>query len=139
MAGLFATVALSPLADAALLAHYDFSDGNLLDDESGNGYTLTQPFNTGTGITLNGDGFSAHFDGGTDDNNNTDDNYLTTSSAFNAAAGTAYTVSMWFKTTVTAPGENYSIFGTSSSGGSTDWQMHAGGGPWHRQCRDLCR
>ena len=118
LAGLLATAMVTHHADAALIAHYDFSDGDLFDDETGNGYTLTQPESFGTGITFNGDGFSAHFDA---DNSSASggENQLF-AGGFNGAAGTDYTVSMWFKTTVTEPTGNSSIF---SSTGANDWQI----------------
>ena len=72
LAGLLSACLATHQADAALIAHYDFGDGNLFDDETGNGYTLSQSTVNGDGITLNGDGFSANFD------NSAGSNYLFT-------------------------------------------------------------
>ncbi|MDF7827158.1 hypothetical protein P4B35_24255, partial [Pontiellaceae bacterium B12227] len=45
------------------IAIYDFADGNLADDSSGNGNTLAGPLGGAANITTNPDGLSAHFDG----------------------------------------------------------------------------
>lgn len=103
----------SMTSDGALIAHYDFSDGNLFDDETGNGYTLSQSTVNGDGITLNGDGFSANID------NSAGSNYLFTNS-FDEAAGSAYTVSMWFRSSnMSQPAQT----GMFSSIGSNNWQL----------------
>lgn len=103
-----------------LLAKYDFSDGVLTDDETGHGYTLTQSPASGDGITLNSDGFSAHIDGANGATVAT--NHFT--SPLGAIAGPAYTVSMWFKTTIVGPSPNCSI---CSSTGANDWQIEDSG------------
>ncbi len=106
-------------ADAAadLTAHYDFSDGNLLDDETGNGYSLTATLNEG--ISFNADGFSAHI--GINDSN------FLKAETLSGAAGSPYTVSMWFKTSITSPGVSSSVI--SSPFGTSVWQINwANGG-----------
>lgn len=112
---LIATALLAaPLSQAAMIAHYDFSDGNLLDNEVSASYNLTQGGSGfGTGITLNGDG-SAHIDGG--GNNNT--NFLK-ASGIGAGTGSDFTISMWFKTDTTNPTTHSSF----ASGGSGTWQV----------------
>lgn len=97
--------------NAALIAHYDFSDGNLFDDETGNGYTLSQSTVNGFGIALNGDGFSANFD------NSAGSNYLFTND-FDEAAGSSYTVSMWFRSSNMVQTLQTGMF---SSIGSNQW------------------
>jgi hypothetical protein len=99
---------------AALIAHYDFGDGNLLDDETGT-YDLTQSTVNGTGIASNGDGFSAHFD------SSAGSNFLTATD-LGTGAGSAYTISMWFKAdSATADGAgNSSIMSTT---GTNNWQL----------------
>lgn len=67
--------------NAALIAEYDFGDGTLLDDTSGEGHNLTQ---TGT-AALNGDGYSVQLD---------DAEYLTATTLDNSSS--AYTISLWF-------------------------------------------
>jgi len=95
----------------ALLAHYNFQDQNLTNDESGNGYTLTQ---VGSSITFNSDG-SAQFPG--------TGNYLQ-STTFNGAAGSEYTVSLRFNPVDNTPGGNTSVFSSfDTSGGTPDWQL----------------
>ena len=100
---------------AALIAHYDFSDGKLLDDETGI-YDLTQSTPKGDGITLNGDGFSANFDSSAGANYLIQDN-------FNTAAGAAYTVSMWFRSSNMAQAGQTGMFSTI---GASQWQLEIG-------------
>ncbi len=111
LAMLFVTVLTVSTTPAAILAHYDFRDGNLLDDESGNGHTLTPTVSEG--ITLNPDGFSAHI--GVNNSN-----YLKAES-LSGSPGSPYTISLWFKTTLTNPGVNASV--VSSPFGSSVWQI----------------
>jgi hypothetical protein len=108
------------VSHAALIAHYDFGDGNLLDDETGT-YNLTQSTVNGTGITSNVDGFSAHFDS----TGNGGANFLTATD-LGTGAGSAYTISMWFKAdSATADGlGNSSIMSTT---GSNKWQLEWNG------------
>ena len=106
---------------AALIAHYDFGDGDLLDDETGT-YDLTQSSPAkGTGIAFNVDGFSAHFNS----TGNGGSNFLTATD-LGTGAGSAYTISMWFKAdSATADGlGNSSIMSTK---GSNEWQLERTG------------
>ena len=84
---------LSSISQAALIAHYDFSDGDLLDDEeAGTSYTLTQIQDGATEVTLNGDN-SANFPGF--DSGTSNRAYL---QATGPGAATAFTISFWWKT-----------------------------------------
>ena len=113
LAGLLSACLATHQADAALIAHYDFGDGNLFDDETGNGYTLSQSTVNGDGITLNGDGFSANID------NSAGSNYLFTND-FDEAAGSSYTVSMWFRSSNMSQPVQTGMF---SSIGGNQWQL----------------
>ncbi|MBT3191160.1 MAG: hypothetical protein HN341_01265, partial [Verrucomicrobia bacterium] len=112
--GVLLVLLMGSMANAALIAHYDFSDGDLLDDEIG-GYSLTQ---TGT-VTANNDEIgSAHFDG-------SGLNYLT-ATTMNYATDTSFTVSFWWRTDSLSQGEWNSLMSTYPSGAGS-WQIDDNG------------
>ncbi|MDF7826984.1 hypothetical protein P4B35_23370, partial [Pontiellaceae bacterium B12227] len=74
------------------IAVYDFGDGDLLNDSSGNGYALTGPSGTTASVTTNDDEFSAHFDG------LTGSSYLMADLSADNSRLDAFTVSFWWKT-----------------------------------------
>jgi hypothetical protein len=99
--------------NAALIAHYDFTDGDVTDNEVGSSYGLT---NQG-GVTLNADG-SAHFGG--DESNPT---YLE-AKGLGVAAVPEFTLSFWFKTTQFNQGRYQGIFSTTPAASeSGSWQF----------------
>ncbi|MDF7826981.1 hypothetical protein P4B35_23355, partial [Pontiellaceae bacterium B12227] len=111
-------IAAIPLPPADAIAHYDFGDGDLLNDSSGNNNTLTNITNNGgTAPTLNADGFSVRLTG-----TGVTNSYL--EADLNASAG-ANTVSFWWKTdSFDQPGNSSFI----SSLGPNDWQVELTGG-----------
>lgn len=115
------SVCLVCSTQAALIAHYDFSDNDLTDNEVGASYTLAE-VNNGTGdVTLNPDG-SAHFPG----NDTTNSAYLEVAGPGGAAN---FTVSLWVKADTWNQGSFQGIFSNNSGGASTDfsWQIDASG------------
>lgn len=107
-------------SQASLIAHYDFTDGNLLDNEIGGSanYTLTK-VSTGTGdVTINPDG-SAHFTG----INEANSSYLETPGV--AVGVPNFTVSFWFKTSIFNQGSFKGLFSNNTGGSSTafSWQV----------------
>ncbi|MDF7826980.1 PEP-CTERM sorting domain-containing protein [Pontiellaceae bacterium B12227] len=106
-------VMLSVLAShGALVAHYDFGDGNLTDDSSGNGIVLTEG-GPGTGVTLNADGFSARFE----ETGGTQANFFTANSMDHSGA---FTLSFWWKTPTLDQASAESLM---SSGAGDSWQI----------------
>ncbi|MDF7827031.1 hypothetical protein P4B35_23605, partial [Pontiellaceae bacterium B12227] len=93
-----------------LVALYDFSDGTLTDDESGNGNILALTGN----VTTNSDGLSAHFSGSTPS--------FLKSSTLNISGSS--TVSFWWKTDTPVQGVSDSL--VSSTAGAGDWQVESG-------------
>ncbi|WP_346189793.1 LamG-like jellyroll fold domain-containing protein [Rubritalea halochordaticola] len=111
---------MATTSQAALIAHYDFSDGDLLDNEVGGSYTLAQGSGTDL-VSLNGDG-SASFSG--DDNNPA---WLETVGPGGAAN---FTVSLWVKTDSWNQGSFQGLFANNSGGAGTlySWQIDSNGG-----------
>ena len=105
-------------ASAGLIAHYDFTDGNLTDNEVGATYTLTQ-VTTGTGIPINADG-SAAFGG------STATGYLETP-AFGTTGVPLFTVSFWWKTSTLAQGNFQGLFTNDDGAASFSWQLDNSG------------
>lgn len=113
-------LAFASSSQAALIAHYDFTDGNLLDNEVGGSalYTLTKVA-SGTGnVTPNADG-SAHFTG----INAANSGYLETPGV--AIGVPNFTVSFWFKTSTFSQGSFKGLFSNNTGGSTTDfsWQI----------------
>ena len=99
---------------AALLTHYDFTDGNLTDNEIGASYTLAL---TGS-VTINPDG-SAHFPGDE------------ASPAYLDVKGPGgkpnFIVSFWWKTDSFDQGDYQALFSNNVNTGSYTWQLdHSG-------------
>ncbi|MGB0775451.1 MAG: LamG-like jellyroll fold domain-containing protein, partial [Akkermansiaceae bacterium] len=108
-------------AQAALIAHYDFADGNLLDDEQGT-YTLTEVTNGTANVSLDSGGY-ATFPG----NDTTNEAHLQVTGP--GGAGT-FTVSLWVRTDDWTQGSFQGIFSNNSggSGASFSWQLDSSGG-----------
>jgi len=96
-------------ADAALIVHYDFSDGDLLDNEVGAAYTLRQlksdPRSLAK-VTLNTLEGTAVFAGGSDLNG-----WLET---VGPGALEAFTLSFWFRTDQVSQGNRYTALFASN-------------------------
>lgn len=104
------------MASAALIAHYDFADGDLLDDEQGV-YTLANANNTSGTVTANPDG-SAAFSG--------NDGWL---SATGPGGATDFTVSFWMRTDDWTQGNFQGLFSNEiSSAAAFSWQIDVSGG-----------
>jgi hypothetical protein len=103
-------------ASAALIAHYDFTDGDLTDNEVSANYTLTE---IGT-VTANIDG-SAGFSG--DDSTKS---YLETA-ALGGSGVANFTVSYWFKTDSFSQGNYQGLFSTNNSSANYSWQLDSTG------------
>ncbi len=108
-------------ASAGLVAHYDFTDGDLLDNEVGASNTLTHiTTGAGGGVTINSDG-SAAFAG-----DDTNQGYLETA-AFGTVGVTNYTVSFWWKTSTFAQGNFQGLFSNDDAGVGFSWQLDSNG------------
>ena len=106
--------------NAALIAHYDFGDGDLLDDESGNTNTLTGPLGTSASVTLNHDDMgSAHFDPTGDQSS-----YL--QADLDYPVETSFTVSFWWKAETVSQHEYDSLMSGLVTGTAGDWQIDNG-------------
>lgn len=92
-----------------MIAHYDFSDGNLLDNEVGDSYALTK---NGSGVTLNGDG-SAQIANGSGSN-------FLSATGIGDGVNSAFTISIWFRTDTPNPATHSSI---ASGAASSTWQL----------------
>lgn len=105
---------------AALIAHYDFTDGNKLDNEVGPNYTLTET-TTGTGgVALNPNG-SVTFTGV-----EANKGYLETT-AFGGTGVANYTVSFWFKASTFAQGNFQGLFSNNNSSAAFSHQLDSSG------------
>ncbi|MCF7848287.1 MAG: LamG domain-containing protein [Kiritimatiellales bacterium] len=110
---------------AALIAHYDFSDGDLFDNEVGSSYKLAQK-TRGTGkaqVTLNAENGSAVFPGGRS---------ITKAIAWLETKGpgnvNSFTVSFWFRTTKVDQDEPFmGLFSSNTDFKTGDWQLHSDG------------
>ncbi|MEM7395535.1 MAG: hypothetical protein AAF492_24655, partial [Verrucomicrobiota bacterium] len=109
-------------AEAALIAHYDFSDGDLLDNEVGPGPGL---INAGPAPVMSGDGAAVF---ASEPNlNATGDNYLLSDNGADLNL-TTFTVSFWFKTaTVDQDGPFCGIFSSRSAADGASWQFFSAG------------
>jgi hypothetical protein len=120
---------LPALLQAALIAHYDFSDGDLLDNEVGADYTLRQlksdPRSLAK-VTLNTLEGTAVFAGGSDLNG-----WLETEGPGELEA---FTVSFWFRTDQVSQGNRYSAlfssnwnpaFNQAYPPGKLDWGLYS--------------
>lgn len=111
VSGMILVFLMGSMANAALIAHYDFGDGDLLDDEIGS-YPLTQ---VGT-VTANNDEIgSARFDG-------SGVSHLT-AETMNYADGTSFTVSFWWRTETLSQDAWDSLMSTIPSGTGESWQI----------------
>ncbi|BDS08990.1 hypothetical protein NT6N_40300 [Oceaniferula spumae] len=115
-------VFLAPIsASAALLAHYDFTDGDILDDEQGN-YALTEVA-PGTGnVGINPDG-SASFPG----NGAANGAHL---EVVGPGGSANFTVSLWVRTDSWSQGGFQGIFSNlnASTAGNFSWQIDVNSG-----------
>lgn len=110
---------------AGLIAHYDFGDGDLLDNEVGPDYTLRamQPIEASLAqMTLNRLAGTAVFPGGAEVAS-----WLETEGP---GALDAFTVSFWFRTDQVRQGSRYAgLFATSTDAGEGNWMVYSS----HRQ------
>ncbi|NWK55064.1 PEP-CTERM sorting domain-containing protein [Verrucomicrobiaceae bacterium N1E253] len=108
-------------SQAALIAHYDFADGNLLDDEQGT-YDLTETTNGTANVGLDAEGF-ATFPG----NDGTNEAHL---EAAGPGGASNFTVSLWVRTDDWTQGNYQGIFSNNTGGAGTDfsWQLDSSGG-----------
>lgn len=108
-------------AQAVLLAHYDFTDGDLTDNELGAAETLTLTNQGDNLITISPAG-SAIFPGESGDQAD----YLEVERGLGSPA---FTVSLWFKTDTVDQGGFQGIFSNNvSSGASFSWQVDVSDG-----------
>jgi len=105
---------------AALIAQYDFTDGDLTDNELGASYTLTHTTTGSGGVTINPNG-SATFTGV-----EANKGYLETV-AFGTTGVANFTVSFWFKASTFAQGNFQGLFSTNSSAASFSSQLDSSG------------
>lgn len=107
------------LVSGALIAHYDFTDGNLLDDEQGT-YGLAEVATGTASVSLNADG-SAAFPGTGGANK-----------AHLQVTGPGgvpnFTVSFWMKTDNWGQGTFQGLFSNFSSGVANSWQIDVSAG-----------
>lgn len=115
-------LALISSSQATLIAHYDFTDGDLLDNEVGATYTLahnTLGIGDGSGVTtINPDG-SAAFSG-----SETNKGYLETDGPGGLPD---FTVSFWWKTNTFAQGNYQGIFSNDDTKNNFTWQFDSSG------------
>lgn len=108
-------------AHAALLAHYDFTDGDLTDNEVGPSETL-ELVNQGTNLITTTPEGAALFPGETD----ADADYLQVERGLGAPA---FTVSLWFKTETVNQGGFQGLFSNNiSSSSGFSWQIDVNNG-----------
>jgi two-component sensor histidine kinase len=115
----FCLAAVAPL-QAKLVAHYDFSDGELLDNEVGAEYTLRQanssPLAMGR-VTLNRVAETAVFVGGV--------GQVCWLEADGPGALDAFTVSFWFRTDQLNQGHRFAgVFASDTAQSPESWQLH---------------
>ena len=120
LSGLIAT---SIASQAALIAHYDFADGDRYDNEVGSNYTLTETSNGATVITTTVEG-AVSFPG---EAGEAERDFLATPGPGGAAA---FTVSIWFKTDTVNQGGFQGIFSnlTPNAPGNFSWQLDVNSG-----------
>ncbi|MDF7827025.1 hypothetical protein P4B35_23575, partial [Pontiellaceae bacterium B12227] len=103
------------------IAVYDFGDGDLLDDSTGNGNALTGPFGSTASVTTNADGFSAYFDG------LNGSSYLMADLSADNSRLDAFTVSFWWKTDALDQNTSASLMSCVDNQGLNDWQLNDAG------------
>ncbi|MDF7826979.1 sulfatase-like hydrolase/transferase, partial [Pontiellaceae bacterium B12227] len=113
-----------PPPPPAPIAVYDFGNGDLVDDSSGNGYALAGPLGGAANIAANADGFSAHFDGSGGDG---------LASYFEADLNAdderfgGFTVSFWWRTDTLGQDTHDSLMSSKDTLSLNDWQLdHSG-------------
>lgn len=118
---LLAGALIPGFTSAALIAHYDFTDGNLLDDEQGN-YDLTEVVTGAASVGITPDG-AASFPG-TDGVNEA---HLETAGPGGVGA---FTVSFWLRTDDWTQGGFQGLFSNldANVGGNFSWQIDSNGG-----------
>ena len=112
---------MSTAADAALLAHYDFTDSNLLDNEVGAAFTLTKVVTGADTLTITPEGAASFpgFDGGEKD-------YLQVAGP---GGKPNWTVSFWIKTDTVNQGGFQGLFtNAASSTAANSWQIDVNNG-----------
>ena len=122
-----ASVAFSAVAHAGLIAHYDFSDGDLLDNEVGSEYTLTEQRKNGGAVSTNAVDGTVVFTGGRSDGGVNDP--IAWLETVGPGVADDFTVSFWFRTdTVDQEHAYLGLFSSSSSGvAAGNWQIHSDG------------
>jgi len=110
---------VSMSANAALVAHYDFSDGDLLDNEVAGGVAFV---NAGPSNVVLGAGTAVFT---SEPNQNTaSDNYLSA----DIADLSTFTLSFWLRTDVVDQNAPYSgIFSSAAPSTTTSWQLFSAG------------
>ena len=110
-------LSLGGAADAAFIAHYDFTDGDLTDNEVGGSYTLNKVVNGADSLFITPQGAASFpgLDGGEKD-------YLETTGPGGAGS---FTVSFWFKTDQVSQGNFQGLFSnnTVNSPNNFSWQV----------------
>jgi hypothetical protein len=107
---------LSVGVNAGMVAHYDFGDGNLLDNSVDGGVGLTM---AGT-VTANADGFSARFSGA-------GVNFLTADLLPDGTQSNKFTVSFWWKTDTFSQSNGDSLMSSKDNSQKNDWQIEDNG------------
>ena len=109
-------------ANAALLAHYDFTDGDLLDNEVNASYTLNKVVNGADTLTITPEG-AASFPG----LDGTEKDYLETAGP---GGKPNFTVSFWFRTDTVPQGGFQGLFSNNSGGSlvANSWQVDVNSG-----------
>ncbi len=110
-------------APAALIAHYDFTDGDLTDNEVGPAETLTVVNNGATQLSITSEGAALFPGEGT-----ADADYLQVDRS-GAGAG-QFTISMWFKTETVNQGSFQGLFSnnTANVAGNFSFQIDVNNG-----------
>jgi hypothetical protein len=103
---------VSMAVNAGMVAHYDFGDGNLLDNSVDGGVGLTM---TGT-VTANADGFSARFSGA-------GANHLNADLFRDNTRSSKFTVSFWWKTDSFRQSNGDSLISSRDNSQKDDWQI----------------
>ncbi|NWK55420.1 PEP-CTERM sorting domain-containing protein [Verrucomicrobiaceae bacterium N1E253] len=116
-------LASASYVSAGLVAHYDFTDGDLTDNEVGANYTLTHVQNGTGAVSINADG-SAAFPG----NDSSSGNHAFLETAAYGTTGVAnFTVSFWWKTNNLAQGNYQGLFSSDDANASFSWQLDNSG------------
>ena len=114
-----------PAARADLIAHYDFSDGNLYDNEISNNYTLSEKKSKGSSARVTRgkvDGISTAII----PQKKRGQNHFAWLETEAGLAPEDFTVSFWFYTDKVNQGGDYSgLFASGSSFQRGNWQLHS--------------